>query len=132
MDSFKGINFYIFDLTYGHFPEIDYPESTPPPQVDGSSFLSFQQSSFPILKRHISSPTLFLLWSIALGIKNLKRHQTKELFETGVRESSNQGTAAGLPVSTLSFPCLNLVLGTGQLGPFLMLSNDRKFSGLKK
>lgn len=117
MDSFKGINFYIFDLTYGHFPEIDYPESTPPPQVDGSSFLSFQQSSFPILKRHISSPTLFLLWSIALGIKNLKRHQTKELFETGVRESSNQGTAAGLPVSTLSFSLFKFSVRNRAVGP---------------
>lgn len=131
MDSFKGINFYIFDLTYGHFPEIDYPESTPPP----SRWFLLPIFSTVILshlkKAHLFPNTVLTLVDCS-GYKNLKRHQTKELFETGVRESSDQGTAAGLPVSTLSFPCLNLVLGTGQLGPFLMLSNDRKFSGLKK
>lgn len=105
---------------------------SPPPPSQWFLLPTFSTVILSHLKKARLFPNTVLTLVDCSGYKNLKRHQTEELFEIGLLDSSDQGTAAGLPLSTLAFPCLNLVLGTGQLGPFLRLSSDRKFSGLKK
>lgn len=105
---------------------------SPPPPSRWFLLPTFSTAILSHLKKAHFFPNTVLTLVDCSGYKNLKKHQTEELFEIGVQESSDQGTAVGLPLSTLSFPCLNLVSGTGQLGPFIILSNGRKFSGLKK